>query len=249
MNRKLILFNGPRHSGKDAASLHVASAWNAYHFKFSAPIKAAIKAAFDLSDEEVLYLETIKTTPTPILLGKSYVEVQISFSENWAKLFFGQDVFGQITERKLTYVANETDTQLFVCSDSGFAVEAWPIINTIFGKENTLLVRISREGKDFAGDSRSYIDLPGVDAIQVKNNGTLPAYYGAIDDLINFWLRFKSNNHRTTKETAAVVEKDLTVNYDPDDYQLPSGCPDGFCPLPGVRQGPSEGMFAPVCDN
>jgi len=249
MNRKLILFNGPRHSGKDAASLHVANAWNAYHFKFSAPIKAAVKAAFDLSDEDVLYLETIKTTPTPILLGKSYVEVQISFSENWAKLFFGQDVFGQIAERRLTYVANETGTQLFVCSDSGFAVEAWPIINTIFGKENTLLVRVSREGKDFTGDSRSYIDLPGVDTIQIKNDRTLPAYHGAIDDLINFWLQFKSNNYRTTKETTAVVEKNLTVNYDPDDYLKPSGCPDGFCPLPDMRQGPPEGMVTPICDN
>ena len=38
------------------------------------------------------------------------------------------------------------------------------------------------------------------------------------------------------------------ANYDPDDY-MASGCPDGFCPMPGVRQGPSEGMFAPICDN
>jgi hypothetical protein len=38
------------------------------------------------------------------------------------------------------------------------------------------------------------------------------------------------------------------ANYDPDDY-MASGCPDGFCPLPGVRQGPSEGMFTPICDN
>ena len=248
MNRKLILFNGPRHSGKDAASLHVANTWNAYHFKFSAPIKAAIKAAFDLSDEDVLYLETIKTTPTPILLGKSYVEVQISFSESWAKLFFGQDVFGQIAERKLTYVANETDTQLFVCSDSGFAIETWPIINTVFGKENTLLVRISREGKDFTGDSRSYIDLPGVDTIRLENNKTLSGYYGAIDDLITFWLQFTANNRQTTKEATVIAEKDLIANYDPDAY-MASGCPDGFCPLPGVRQGPSEGMFAPICDN
>ena len=35
---------------------------------------------------------------------------------------------------------------------------------------------------------------------------------------------------------------------DPDAY-MASGCPDGFCPLPSVRQGPSEDMFAPVCDN
>jgi len=101
-----------------------------------------------------------------------------------------------------------------------------------------LLVRISREGKDFAGDSRSYIDLPGVDTIQIKNNGTLSAYYGAIDDLINFWLQFKSDNHQTTKETTAAVERNLIVNYDPDAYMV-SGCA-------STRQGPSESFFSLV---
>lgn len=33
--------------------------------------------------------------------------------------------------------------------------------------------------------------------------------------------------------------------YDPDDYMI-SGCPDGFCPLPNVRTGPSEPMFRPA---
>lgn len=33
--------------------------------------------------------------------------------------------------------------------------------------------------------------------------------------------------------------------YDPDDYMV-SGCPDGFCPLPNVRNGPSENMFQPI---
>lgn len=46
----------------------------------------------------------------------------------------------------------------------------------------------------------------------------------------------------TTKEV-------LGISYDPDDYLKPSGCPDGFCPMPGVRQGPSEAMFEPVRDN
>jgi hypothetical protein len=32
---------------------------------------------------------------------------------------------------------------------------------------------------------------------------------------------------------------------DPDDYMV-SGCPDGFCPLPNVRTGPSESMFQPI---
>ena len=37
----------------------------------------------------------------------------------------------------------------------------------------------------------------------------------------------------------------LGISYDPDDY-LASGCPDGFCPMPSVRQGPSEELFKPV---
>jgi len=42
-----------------------------------------------------------------------------------------------------------------------------------------------------------------------------------------------------------VLAMDEKVNYDPDDY-MASGCPDGFCPMPGTRQGPSEAMFQPV---
>ena len=41
--------------------------------------------------------------------------------------------------------------------------------------------------------------------------------------------------------TQAWIER-IPLNYDPDDY-MTSGCPDGFCPMPTVRQGPSEGMF------
>lgn len=52
-----------------------------------------------------------------------------------------------------------------------------------------------------------------------------------------------------TKVIEEATKEVLGVNYDPDDYLMPSGCPDGFCPLPGVRQGPSESMFSPICDN
>ena len=45
------------------------------------------------------------------------------------------------------------------------------------------------------------------------------------------------------------ISEALGVNYDPDDYLKPSGCPDGFCPLPGVRQGPSESIFSPILDH
>ena len=56
-------------------------------------------------------------------------------------------------------------------------------------------------------------------------------------------LTVLDNNQDKEKEEPmeAWIEK-IPLNYDPDDY-MTSGCPDGFCPIPTVRQGPSEGMF------
>ena len=190
MAPKLILFNGPRHSGKDTAALHVAEILNAYHFKFSAPIKAAIKTAFNLSSQDVDYLESIKTQPTPILFGKSYVEAQISFSEEWAKPSFGQDVFGRWAVNAIRDVEAKSYIRkydLFVSSDSGFACEAWPIIENLFGVEDTLLVRVYRQGKNFDGDSRSYIELPGVETVEIENNDSISDYHKRVISLVQLF--------------------------------------------------------------
>lgn len=181
---KLILFNGPRHSGKDTAALFCESKFNAFHFKMSGPIKAAIKAAFSLSDEEVDHLETIKTEPSFLLYGLSYVQVQISFSEEWAKKVFGPFIFGNLASRAVrTNLKADPDQKLYVCSDSGFALEAMPVLD-IIGKENALLVRIKRDGKTFAGDSRSYIELPGVKMIELENNGTTEDYHKVVEKAV-----------------------------------------------------------------
>ena len=46
-------------------------------------------------------------------------------------------------------------------------------------------------------------------------------------------------------ETVKEMLSEEVAAYDPDDYMV-SGCPDGFCPLPNVRTGPSESMFQPI---
>jgi hypothetical protein len=61
-------------------------------------------------------------------------------------------------------------------------------------------------------------------------------------------IALREDEETMAKKIMKITEEVLTTNYDPDDY-MASGCPDGFCPLPGVRQGPSEGMFTPICDN
>jgi hypothetical protein len=48
--------------------------------------------------------------------------------------------------------------------------------------------------------------------------------------------------YETIKE---VLELESKIDYDPDDY-MASGCPDGFCPMPNTRIGPSEPLFDPI---
>ncbi len=186
---KLILFNGPRHSGKDEASLHCERVFGAHHFKMSHPLKSGIKTMFDLSDEQVAYLETIKTQPTPLLHGKSYVEVQISLSEDWFKVFWDDKIFGEFARVKVSNAIKQNpETRLYVCSDSGFASETGPVAG-VFGPENTLLVHIERPGKTFDGDSRSYITLPYVTMVTLTNDGTVEDYHRKVEDLASWWLK------------------------------------------------------------
>jgi hypothetical protein len=66
----------------------------------------------------------------------------------------------------------------------------------------------------------------------------------------NWYLNHLLATERIERIAATQQEKKTEevfglVNHDPDDYMI-SGCPDGFCPMPNVRQGPSEEMFKPV---
>jgi hypothetical protein len=51
--------------------------------------------------------------------------------------------------------------------------------------------------------------------------------------------------HKAAIQKESKEVADRLADYDPDDYMV-SGCPDGFCPMPGVRQGPPEIIFDPV---
>jgi hypothetical protein len=188
MQRKLILVNGPPRSGKDTAADYLAQDPGWYPFKFSAPIKAAIRAAFELHDDEVAYAESIKSESTALFYGHSYRNTQISFSEDWAKPSFGATIFGLLAARHLRNAFKQHPDKVgFVCSDSGFAEEALPVIE-VFGKQNTLLLKVSRANTSFQGDSRSYIELDGVTTIEIANNGSIDQYQTKIKDLAEWWL-------------------------------------------------------------
>jgi hypothetical protein len=60
-------------------------------------------------------------------------------------------------------------------------------------------------------------------------------------------VTIEAEEAKSTADYEAVKEmlSEKVAAYDPDDYMV-SGCPNGFCPLPNVRTGPSESMFQPI---
>ena len=182
--KQLILFNGPPRSGKDTAADFV---WHRYRnvrrFKLSQPLKDGIKAFFNLTDAQVQHLEKNKSIPDPLLFNQSYRDVQISMSEHWAKDRFGMRVFGNLAQREVI----ASPSSLFVCSDSGFAYEAEPLLK-LFGLQNVLLVRLHRDSTSYEGDSRSYIELPGVFTVNLINPGTRDEYHSALESVVSAWL-------------------------------------------------------------
>lgn len=107
-----------------------------------------------------------KLESTSMTLRQFYIHV----SENLMKPLFGKRVFGKLA---VEYI-RQSHEAVTTISDSGFVDEAMPIIE-YFGAEHVLLVRLHRPGKSFAGDSRSYVDLP-VQTIDIENDKDMDAF-------------------------------------------------------------------------
>ena len=63
-----------------------------------------------------------------------------------------------------------------------------------------------------------------------------------LERLIAIREQEEAKAEETMKQSKEVAE--YIATHDPDDY-LSSGCPDGFCPMPEIRQGPRE-IFSPI---
>lgn len=61
-------------------------------------------------------------------------------------------------------------------------------------------------------------------------------------------ITIKELEEAMAKAILSKKEEGVAVNQDPDAYMI-SGCPDGFCPMPNVRQGPSGSMFPPIASD
>ena len=175
MQPKIILVNGPPRAGKDTAQEAVEAS---VRCKFAQAVKEGTHAAFGLnvSDYPMDVFEAVKDEPNALFFGRTPREAYIAYSETFMKPFTGdKQVFGKLLIRWINdkvdvWDDNDLPHLPFIVTDSGFREEAEAIVNE-YGAENVLLIRTHREGCNFDGDSRSYIDLDdlGVWTVDVQN--------------------------------------------------------------------------------
>lgn len=180
---KLILISGPPHSGKDELADFIEHRYPYEGMKFASPIGRALKAFFNMDDADYeFYRNAAKDKPWKFLGDKTFRQCMQSFSEDWAKQY-GKDIFGRLAARRISDAMNAGLTH-FVFSDCGFSEELPPVMQ-LFNPADIVLVKLSREGCTYVGDTRNYPIIEGrfseCDILTYQNNGS-------IEQLQNFAL-------------------------------------------------------------
>lgn len=125
----------------------------------------------------VKYADLKKNSPMDILQGYSPREFLIDLSEHYMKERYGEDFYG----RSLVYRVLRLDPipDIVVVEDGGFDCEKDAV------GFMARVVRVTRPGKTFQGDSRKHIDDPHY---TLDNDGTLTDLEPKLDDLSDWVL-------------------------------------------------------------
>lgn len=175
MDKKFVLLNGPKRSGKDTVGKLIGQALNRDHYRsqiFDDPILdnppvAVFSIADDLKEltHEIFGLpygadhyEKVKdevsddfiTAHGPISPRAAYIYV----SENIMKPLFGEDVFSERYIRKCEM--QYPKSRMVVNTSLGFQAELVALARMV-SPQNIMVIRVHREGYDFTGDSRSWV--------------------------------------------------------------------------------------------
>jgi hypothetical protein len=179
---KIVFINGPKGSGKDTAADEIVRSFSARKYGMKYPIRDAIRGFLDIDDlrDYNAFFESreAKDKPANVTFGLTPREMLISFSEDWAKQKFGDDVFGRLAVRRLS---GPVGVDITAISDIGFRSEMVPVIDR-FGADNCFLIRLYRPGHDYAGDSRGYVDPEGlgINYIDIHNRYPLDVFQAMI---------------------------------------------------------------------
>lgn len=182
-----IFLNGPKGCGKDTLADHLANEFTLWKYKMRKPIDLALKGFLNLKAFELdRFFESEKDQPWEPY-GLTPREMMISFSEDWAKLKFGQDIFGKL-------LADRALDRDIVISDGRFLEEAAAVL-AVRNPNLAMGINIYRPGHTFVGDSGDYIDYSvlGIHSTSVTNDGSIQDYQRqGCEAVRNFFFRSDS---------------------------------------------------------
>lgn len=173
----VIILNGPPGSGKDT----IGEAWiNTRDFSitkhlnaFKVPMFRIAAEVLDMSYHDFLgnYNENRewKEKKRPEWGDRSVRDLMIHISEVFVKPFFGSDYFGKISADVVRqYQGFQGNRHVIVFTDGGFPFE----IEELEKEFPVQVIQLHREGCDFTGDSRSYVECKR-GSIILENNETI----------------------------------------------------------------------------
>lgn len=183
----IIYLNGPPGCGKDLIADYLAENHLAHRFKFATPLRKALCALAGISEEEVEAFKHIHTGGyTSRGVERTGRDIMIEMSENLIKPALGREHFGRLLAEEIVNAHNE----ICVVSDSGFDYEVAACSQAmrclIPGGGNLFEViwQVCRHGHNFEGDSRSYVQVPGMSRKILENHSTLESLYAAVDHCV-----------------------------------------------------------------
>lgn len=177
----LYLLNGPPRSGKDTvAHIMTEDLFRGRHLKLAAELKERTHGAYRLLrhdgkpfDHDAY--EAQKDVPREAFMGMTPRAAYIAFHEWYLKPMHGPAVLGRLLIEREMRLAIRSErypwtSGVTVVSDAGDAVQCQPLL-LAWGPSNVTLVHLSRPGCEWT-DNRVSFDLPGVETVELKNNGS-----------------------------------------------------------------------------
>lgn len=178
----MILVNGPPRAGKTTVEKIVAHLLGRCDvLSMGDRLKDMTHRLYGITDVDgrplrTDHFERTKDQPCEGFLGATPRDTYISVAENHLKHLHGKDVLGRLAVEEI----ESRDREGFdaVAYDCGFDLEARPVVER-FGRTNCLILRVSRPGTSWSGDSRFWLDDRTisddgnpVSSIVISNDGT-----------------------------------------------------------------------------
>lgn len=167
-----ILLNGPPRAGKDTAvdAILKSSLTDMEVYKFTRPVKDLTHRNYGLACEHDAY-EELKDTPLPEFGGRTPRQAYIETSSR-EKALKGEDAIAKM----FVDAVLDAEAQIILNPDCGDDMEALCVADAL-GVENVLVIRISKEGKDFSQDCRTWVTSSDLQIVDIENKDGMRREY------------------------------------------------------------------------